>query len=63
MYFKRFFTVMAFKEATVLGLNINDLLLMKIEYNEYYKELFNNCNYILKKKVQLKLNAYKQCLQ
>ena len=33
---------MALTEFSILGLSINDLLLMKIEYNEYYNELFKN---------------------
>lgn len=33
---------MALNEFSILGLSINDLLLMKIEYNEYYNELFKN---------------------
>jgi hypothetical protein len=44
MYFKRYFTVMALSEFSILGLSINDLLLLKIEYNEYFEELFRNKN-------------------
>jgi len=44
MYFKRYFTVMALSEFSILGLSINDLLSMKTEYNEYFNELFKNKN-------------------
>jgi len=36
--------VMALSEFSILGLSINDLLLLKIEYNEYFEELFRNKN-------------------
>jgi hypothetical protein len=36
MYFKRYFTVMAISESSILGLNITDLLVIKDEYNGYY---------------------------